>query len=508
MKRNLALGLGNVLLVSVMTAPMQAAPAVPVLEEMAPSVQNQTPAISGRYENLYWSIVDDVLTVSGSGPMREISREKHYPWQDADPAVYNIKKIVVGEGITSIAPRAFKNMDKWDLTEGIEFPGSLRSIGEEAFNWCQKLGPITLPANLESIGNSAFWGCDDMTEVVFTATSAPTVGYGAFASGLKARTYYIPENWIINEDLELSSDHQVKKLYSIQLQADSSQGSATVSQSDLIKGGTEITASAQAVSGFEFKGWTVEAPAGFELPDPGQPNIQFSMPEGSVILKANFEKIPPSASGTHGSNLSWSIKDGILTISGEGEMETVKYIDDYPWYKPSFEDEPVTKIVIEEGVTSVADNAFCFGKFGYVTEIELPQSLKRIGKEAFYGAGTRAESKTLIIPPDLELIDDYAFLYVEPEEIIFSGLQAPKIGRDALGWINRLKTVYIPGEGAGYEDVFQYLKSGKDVVIKKMYSIHAQAEPGGTVLAPAGLLKPEEKVMLQAHPAEGYEFKG
>jgi len=54
--------------------------------------------------------------------------------------------------------------------------------------------------------------------------------------------------------------------------------------------------------------------------------------------------------------LTWSVEDGVLTISGSGPMRDYTYNSSAPWSGESFE-----SVVIEEGITSIGDYAF-FGQ--------------------------------------------------------------------------------------------------------------------------------------------------
>ena len=93
------------------------------------------------------------------------------------------------------------------------------------------------------------------------------------------------------------------------------------------------------------------------------------------MLPANIFAASIVASGTCGKNLIWTIdEDGVLTISGDGDM-----------YNYSFDEQPewgwgFNEVILEEGVTSVGNYAFynC-----YFYNIALPQSLKTIGQYAF-----------------------------------------------------------------------------------------------------------------------------
>ncbi len=98
-------------------------------------------------------------------------------------------------------------------------------------------------------------------------------------------------------------------------------------------------------------------------------------------------------SGTCGDNLTWVLADdGTLTISGEGAMRNRYYLSQNaegqvvtsaPWgeyYKS------IKSVVIEDGVTSISDNAFhgCSS----LTSVTLPGSITSVGNDAFFGCSS------------------------------------------------------------------------------------------------------------------------
>ena len=88
--------------------------------------------------------------------------------------------------------------------------------------------------------------------------------------------------------------------------------------------------------------------------------------------------------GSNAESVKWELStDGTLTISGTGAMEEYWYIDeDYdprPW---SSHVDKITKIVIGDGVTNVASNAFNGCKS--LKDAVLGSSVTTIGGEAFY----------------------------------------------------------------------------------------------------------------------------
>jgi len=87
--------------------------------------------------------------------------------------------------------------------------------------------------------------------------------------------------------------------------------------------------------------------------------------------------------GTCGENVTWTLVDGVLTISGTGDMYDYDHAEwNYysnrepaPWYGKS-----VSKIVVENGVTSIGTFAFaCMD----VAEIIIPSSVRVVGIFAF-----------------------------------------------------------------------------------------------------------------------------
>lgn len=92
-----------------------------------------------------------------------------------------------------------------------------------------------------------------------------------------------------------------------------------------------------------------------------------------------------------GENSLWDLKDGILTVSGTGEVDFE--ID--PTY------EYVKKIVVKEGITSIRKIEYIED----VEEIEIETGLKSIGEKAFYGCDSL---KKITIPSSVNSIGEGA----------------------------------------------------------------------------------------------------
>lgn len=103
------------------------------------------------------------------------------------------------------------------------------------------------------------------------------------------------------------------------------------------------------------------------------------------------------ATGKCGESMEWVLNNGILTITGTGEM-----VDNFsPWYTYS---SIIKKLIIDEGVLSIGDYAFynCYE----LREVLLPRSIKRIGSYAFYSCTSLRE---LRIPDSIDKVMPFAF---------------------------------------------------------------------------------------------------
>ena len=154
---------------------------------------------SGAFGPLSWKLdKKGTLTISGEGAMPDTAKGEHSPWYSQRK---QIKKAVVKEGVTSIGDWAFDGCGKLKaaaLPEGLarigaygfaecgaltelkipegvteigdgafilsglesaEIPGSVKTVGESAFKWCEELRSLTVREGVEIIGDEAFNGC-------------------------------------------------------------------------------------------------------------------------------------------------------------------------------------------------------------------------------------------------------------------------------------------------------------------------------------------------------------
>lgn len=153
---------------------------------------------------------------------------------------------------------------------------------------------------------------------------------------------------------------------------------------------------------------------------------------GMVPVRAAASDDGISASGTCGEHLTWTLsEDGVLTISGEGDMP---YFTTAPWNDYA---DQITKVVIREGVTSIAD--YSFRSCSRLTEAVIADTVTAIGGDAFNASGL----KSVTIPAGITSIGYYAFAHCYSlKEVRFMGDAPTYFGKYAFDGITL--TAYYP----------------------------------------------------------------
>ena len=134
----------------------------------------------------------------------------------------------------------------------------------------------------------------------------------------------------------------------------------------------------------------------------------------ALLLSAAPAAIADGESGSLGSNLQWSLADGVLTITGSGEMEDIPELERAPWH--AYRNE-IYQVVLSEGLTSIGNLAFY--------ECEKLQSV--------------------VIPDSVTRIGNFAFAYCKKLEMLDLGSGVVSIGEAAFTDCYRLVSLHLPG---------------------------------------------------------------
>lgn len=150
-------------------------------------------------------------------------------------------------------------------------------------------------------------------------------------------------------------------------------------------------------------------------------------------------------SGKCGENVHWSFKDGILTISGKGNMYdyNFEYPDVSPWINLK-----VKKVIIDNEITSIGDYAFynCVG----MTSIVISNSMKTIGKCAFLSC---VNLTSVNIPNNVISIGESAFSNCTNLEEILLPCDLTRISGHMFAYCSKLQKIECP---KGIEDIGEF----------------------------------------------------
>jgi hypothetical protein len=159
--------------------------------------------------------------------------------------------------------------------------------------------------------------------------------------------------------------------------------------------------------------------------------------------KANTEVL---YSGTCGENLTWTLNgNGLLTISGTGDMENYSWFKDVPWTQYCSE---IVSIVIGDGVTSIGDYAFY--SCSNLTCVSLPDSIISIGSAAFAFCSSLP---SIEIPDGVTSIGREAFIYCSSLTNINIPDSMTNIGELAFYNCNSLTRFSVASNNPNYSDI-------------------------------------------------------
>ena len=318
----------------------------------------------------------------------------------------SLTSVVISEGVTSIGDVAF-----WNCTNlsSVTLPQSLTSIGESAFRDCGSLTSIVIPESVISIGAGAFRGCG-LTDVTIPG-SVTSIGVNAF--GVRLRNIFVNEKneaYASVDGVLFNKNHTTlvayptgkgKTVYDIPNGVTSIDSSAFNSCTKLVS--VTIPDGVTSIGDYAFYNCT--ALSSVTIPGSVTSIGDYAFSDckslkdvyytGSLaqwnktkigiingpLLNATFHlnSAVLAASGSCGDDLVWALTDdGVLTISGTGEMTDFPNFPDVPWYDDR---EKIVTAVIEPGVTNICRFAF-FGCKN-LTSVTIPEGVTSIGSYAF-----------------------------------------------------------------------------------------------------------------------------
>ena len=174
----------------------------------------------------------------------------------------------------------------------------------------------------------------------------------------------------------------------------------------------------------------IDEPAGtddLDVPS-DEPEALPEEPEADELQEA-------TASGSCGAALTWTLEDGVLTISGNGAM-TNWSDSSAPWYSYR---ESIAEIVLPEGLTSIG--RYAFQECKYVSGVTIPEGVTRIGDSAFEFCSALTG---VTIPEGVTSIGEYAFFGCSSLTSVTIPAGVTSIGSSAFSSCSALTGVTIP----------------------------------------------------------------
>jgi len=379
--------------------------------------------------NAFYTLENGVLTITGTGDITSV------PWADS---YAEITEINIAEGITNIPNQAFPGTAITEVT----IPSTVTSIGNYAFMNCASLTTVNMSAGA-TIGSYTFSDCTSLATVNYTGSvEAYKAAIETYASRnvpfLRARatitdgdnvsyaSMSIYATWVYmpaTKTLEIGQCPGVaarvmlnyktntsmpwyeflNEIETVKVDGVLSVGSRSMIGAPALKT-LEIAEPVQTVNAWSFynakaleniklpatitaigtgafygsKFTNVESAASFDAYNKvtfGDSTDDFKRAE---IKLADAVRGMQNDSGT--GTIIWTLKDGVLTVSGTGKMLNKTAGSGQPWYKYN---DQITKVVVEAGVTFIGKYAFA-GLTNVVTAT-LPETVTDIQANAFDG---------------------------------------------------------------------------------------------------------------------------
>ena len=363
------------------------------------AVTSGTCGAEGDGSNLRWSLSGGVLTISGTGAMK--NWKNYYdpsPWEKND----QITHVVIESGVTSIGNSAFwgcfyltdismpdtvtriggeaiyacLNLTSLDiscvktfdagalcnsgLTE-VAIPSGITELPGNLLSSCKKLTKVTLPEGITKIGVTVFASCESLTSIKIPSTVASIGSYAFDQSAIQ--NISIPDGVTEIGEMAFGQCPNLTELVIpdsvVKIGRNIVEGSSKLRSIHLGKGVENIFWVNSIAGANEFRTFQDCESLTYITVDPDN---QYYTAEDNVLFNKDKTEVYRSAPGKTG---SYTLPNSVKTMENT-------FI---------FEDSQLSSIVIPEGVQSIPRSTFknCTN----LKKIWLPKSLRIVGMNAF-----------------------------------------------------------------------------------------------------------------------------
>ncbi len=438
-------------------------------------------------ENVTYTLdKEGTLTISGTGEMEDYYYADSPFWDN-----YDIKKVIIEDGVTRIGDYAFSSCS---ALESITIPDSMTSIGRGAFDNCSSLTSITIPESVTNIEESVLNFCTSLAEIkVDDNNTAYSSKDGVlfdknketiirFPEGNTCTDYTIPDSvtsigeyaFYCTSLTDITIPDSVTSIgrgafngtpwYDNQPDGVVYAGKVAYGYSGYMEpDDTEITLKDDTVGIAEDAFYGCSSITSISIPDSvtnigdgaflyctslseiktDNNNTEYSSQDG-VLFDKNKEKLIFYPIGNK--RTEYIIPDGVTNIghsafSSCSALESITIPDSMTsiGYGAFYSCSSLSSISIPDSVTSIGN--YAFSGCTSLTSITLPDSVTSIAYCAFSGCSA-LESITL--PDSVTSIGDYAFISCSALESITIPDSVTSIGYGAFSGCSALTSITIP----------------------------------------------------------------
>ncbi len=331
-----------------------------------------------------------------------------------------LTEIILPDGLKSIGEAAFSfctGLTKIILPDGIE------NIGSGAFVGCSGLTGINLPDSITSIETIAFFGCDRFTEIVLP-DSITSIGSGAFMMCSNLAAVTIPEGVTGIAENAFGS---CPKLITV-----------------------VIPKSVTSLYTSSFSETTVLAVY--------KDSYAHTFAVDNGLLYGIYDGVNPLEIYIDG-GVTYYTADGEAVVIGVDdnltEIVIPAKINGYPITEignNAFCESNVTEIVLPDGIKRIGENAFRY--CSSLTTINLPDSISEIGSGAFYECKELVE---IVIPKGVTVLEANLFFSCDNLSSVTIPEGVTRINKYAFKYCSKLVMVIIPNSVISIDiDSFSY----------------------------------------------------
>lgn len=420
-------------------------------------------------KNITWKLEDGVLRIWGKGDMPECKHKKlelvegaincqddsdcmdwtYYHWE--------IKSVIIEEGITSISSHAFSRLYN---AESIVIPSSVKTIGHAAF-FSSNFKQITIPDSVTSIGEAAFHACYSLESVILSKNinkirkmtfehcyslkqvnlpaKIKCIGKLSFNGCCSLREINIPQTLKTIDEMAFNGCTQLEKINWIGKSTLQSIGFAAFSECSIKQ--LTIPASVVKIDSAAISG-TKEIKV-------DKKNKKYKSKNG-VVFSKNGETLVCYPSNKKGS--AYTIPKGVKTVGNYA------FSDSSGWGSNKY----LKKVIMPDSVITIKEEAFwCvknlrtvrFSKklkkvenFAFsncsLTSLKLPNSLTYIGASAFDCEHMKG---TITIPKSVKTIKTDAFTAMfHIKKVVIKSKKLKNVENNILGGLKKNTKVYLP----------------------------------------------------------------